>query len=76
MIRAETGHNRGRIVSTCGNARRQPGVFAARDYKTQNSVLLGARQLAKRVIVALAVRGLVPAKAAEWLIKHGGLRHA
>ncbi len=32
--------------------------------------------LIKAFIVGLALRGLLPCKAAEWLIQRGGLRHA
>jgi hypothetical protein len=31
--------------------------------------------LLKGFLVGLALRGLLPCKAAEWLIQHGGLRH-
>ena len=36
----------------------------------------GIRSILKAVIVRLALRGMLPAFFAEWLIRHGGLRHA
>jgi len=30
----------------------------------------------KTIIISLAVWGVLPAEAAEWLIRRGGLRHA
>ena len=33
------------------------------------------RQRIKRIIVWMAVWGLIPVWAAEWLIQHGGLAH-
>ena len=33
------------------------------------------RQRIKRIIVWMAVWGLIPLRVAEWLIQHGGLAH-
>ena len=33
------------------------------------------RQRIKRIIVWMAVCGLIPLRVAEWLIQHGGLAH-
>ncbi len=53
----------------------KPGVDTAAHFTIKNTAECGVRQRAKRLIVALALWGLLPVLVAEWLIKHGGLRH-
>lgn len=57
------------------NARRQPGAETSEHYTKNNSAPNSLKQRAKWLIVTLALWGLLPIPAADWLIQHGGLRH-
>jgi hypothetical protein len=57
------------------NAGRQIGACTSRNSDGKNTPHHGLKQRAKRLIVTLALWGLLPFPAAEWLIRRGGLRH-
>lgn len=55
------------------NALREQGVDTASNYAAKNSAPHGIKQHAKRLIVSMALWGLLPIKAADWIIRRGGL---
>lgn len=63
------------MTGTNENARRQPGAKTSEHYAKNDSAPNSLKQRAKRLIVGLALLGLLPIPAADWLIQHGGLRH-
>ena len=56
------------------NARRQPGADTSNN-STNHTAGAGIKQYAKRLIVGVALWGLLPVRMAEWLMRRGGLRH-
>ena len=58
------------------NALREQGVDTASHYAAEHSAPHGVKQHAKRLIVGMALWGLLPVKAADWIIRRGWLRDA
>lgn len=63
------------MTRTNENAGRQPGADTSEHFSIENTAEYGIKQRAKRVIVALALYGLLPVALAERIIRRGGLRH-
>jgi hypothetical protein len=62
------------MISKTKAAGRANATAAYKRTSHHNNTFLAS--LLKGLIVSLALRGLLPRKAAEWLIARGGLRHA
>ncbi|MBI4291284.1 MAG: hypothetical protein HY661_07395 [Betaproteobacteria bacterium] len=58
------------------NALREQGVDTASNFVAKNSGPRGIKQHAKRLIVGMALWGLLPIKSADWIIRRGWLRDA
>lgn len=56
------------MIRTNENARWQAGADTARIYTPKDTAKRTIKQRVKALIVALAVRGLLPFPAADWLI--------
>ena len=57
-------------------AGRQAAFLKTSNDTAKNTAPHGIRQRAKRLIVGMALWGLLPIKAADWIIRRGGLRDA
>ena len=57
-------------------ANEQTGPDTAKHSKPNNTRTRTLKQRTKALIVGLALWGLLPIKAADWLIQRGGMRNA
>jgi hypothetical protein len=57
------------MIRTNENARWQAGADTAETYIAKHTARRGIKQRAKAVIVGMAVKGLLPNPAADWLMR-------